>query len=275
MLSENRRWLVTLVVIIAVLGIVFLLRQTIGRFALKRVLSSFAKGINGRVEYEQLAGNLYSSPRFRNLVVVFNGDSLKIGELSFSYGLFGFLRGRIPVYRVEVLEPRLYLKSKAARKPTVEKEARVLKFPKLTVNRLHVAAGRLCLDGKPRADSIELSLSFDSRPAAVKIELAHTSARLIQENVKIRDISADCRVTTDSLVLKRLDIRTMSSSFRGNLGFAFDGSGLGGQVESLDIDLSEFTKEQGRVRAKGRVGILNGTRSGELEYRAEGLHFRN
>ncbi len=269
---RGRGWLIVLAVVIVLSGVLSLFRQAVGRFLLDRTLTVLARSTGARVEYERLSGDVYATPRFENVTVVFNGDSIKAQELVFSYDPFGFLRGRIPISEVDIIRPHLFL---STRQPVPsdsgKEEAAVPEFPRLSLKQLRITGGVLEYDGVPRVDSLDLVLSLESGPEEVGARLRSASGRLVQEEIAVKDISAGCRLTGDSLVLSDLMVFTRSSRVEGSFQLALDGTGMKAQVDELSVNLSEFFDVPGFVRANGSAGIQNGVRSGELNYVAEGL----
>ncbi|MEO0081916.1 MAG: translocation/assembly module TamB domain-containing protein [candidate division WOR-3 bacterium] len=252
--------------------LLFLFRQHVGRLVIDLALRQVSRSISGRITYGRLSGNVFSTPTFECVAVVFGSDSVKARALTLTYEPFGFLRGRLPLSEVEILEPSVFLSVKNwSSEPSRDGVPTRVSFPRLALRQLHVSQGSLYVDGQPRAESLELVLSIFSNPSVVEARFVRASGRLVQERVCVGDISTLCRITPDSLVLDSMTVLTAGSRLTGNLRFALDGSGGDAVLENLSVDIAEFATWPGRVVVRGNVRQRGKTRSGELGYAAEGM----
>ena len=268
--------MVAIAVVLVLAGALVVLRQPAGRFVVSVVLGMIGRSLHGRISYERVTGDIFTHPRFEGVAVVVGSDSVKADELAFSYDPFGFLRGRIPLSEVEIHGPSVFLSTRRKPEPAAADTAKArVTYPRLNLRRLLVSDGAVFLDGKPRAESLYLELAVRAVPAELTARLRGARANLVQEKIQVKDVSAACRLTPDSVLLSGLSVSTSGSRLRGDLALAMDGSGASAELENLSVDLPEFSDLQGHVQAQGSARVLAGKRGGDVEYLAGGLVLRD
>ncbi len=274
--SRRARGCLTALGVVVVLALaLLLLRQPLGRLAVHLGLGYLARNYGVQVSYDELQGDIFSSPRFRELKVLLGRDSLTARELVFSYDLIGLVRGRFSLSEVDVDGLTVYLGTGPVDTTgTPEDTARgPLRYPRASLGRLTLTGGRLFLNDTLRVDSLAVRLGMVSSSEQLVVLLDDARLVLPREQVKVNRLTARCRMTPDSLVVSRLELATPASRLKGSMAMEFDSTGIAAVVDSLSLDLAEFTGFPGRVRAAGSGGFEGGRPTGRLDYRADGLRF--
>ncbi|MBN2538276.1 translocation/assembly module TamB domain-containing protein [candidate division WOR-3 bacterium] len=270
----KRRWrtgcLVAVFAAVALLGALVLLRQPVGRFVLARALGVVAGKLGVEVSYQRVEGNLYRNPRFVGVRLAMDGHAAEVDELAIRYDPLGFLRGRIPVSELVIVRPRVALGPLAGPDTTAGLE---WQFPRLNLRRLSLVNGELSYLGEPRLDSVNLELGASSVPGRARLSVRSFSARLVREDIRLRQLTAQAYATPESLVLVSAEIATDRSALAGDFRLRLAGPGVEGTVSSLRVDLAEFTDYRGLFRASGSASLDTTGRKAELDYSAEGSEF--
>jgi autotransporter translocation and assembly factor TamB len=270
--------LLTLVIFVLLAGLVVILRQPVGRLGLELVAGQLARSLHAQVEYERIDGDIFGSPTVVGLRVVLNGDSLRVARLAVRYSPFGFLFGRIPVSALEFVRPEVFIAQRPGPDSTAVQadtaRPRAFQLPRLSLDRLTVLDGRVYLDDTLRFDSIGLSASVRSNRASARFDLAAMRAVAVREEVALRGASARGRLTTRTLLIDQLDVRTDRSRLVGSARLALDSGVVALEFTSLAVDLVELGGPlaldpgvlRGTFRARGKAGIGAASRSAELSY---------
>jgi len=272
-----RWWLAVLIILVVIIGSGVVLRQQLGRWVLGRTLQAFGRTVHGRIEWDRMAGDMFSNPKLFGVTVVTNGDSLKADTLSVRYDLLALVRGqlagRLVLSEVKVVRPRGYLRMHRPSPPPSEGERT---FPNLVIKNLSIETGSLYWNGMPRLDSVGLRLMLASRRREMRLEVIDAAGRFTQDSRKVwvRHLQGAAVLTPDSLVVSRLDVLTTRSRLSASVKLAIQPRGLALQIENLTIDLPELVHQSGRLFLKGAVQYAKGKPEAQVRYSAEGLCWR-
>jgi autotransporter translocation and assembly factor TamB len=268
--SKRAGRLVLVLALAAAAAALFGLRQQLGRFAFRRVLAALGTAVKGRVSCERISGDAFAHPRVVGLRVQRGEDSVVIDSVDLRYDLVGMLRGRLAFADVVLHGPVVFLGSQ--RQPgAASVRSGPVRFPRAAVERLIVRGGRVFVDHELRADSLDLALRLGAGPERLQAQLVSVRARLVRESLQLRNVSALCIVTPDSVRLADCQVLTGASRLRGDLQFAIADHGLRAKVSDLRLSLPEFTSVPGRVSFRGAGLVRDSLRQVRGHYEADSV----
>jgi autotransporter translocation and assembly factor TamB len=250
------------------------LGRPIALVTIKLGLRGLGRVIKGRVEVGRIGGRLSGAPVLEDVRVVLGRDSILATRLEFEYNLLGYLRGRLGLDRLRVVEPRVYLSGAADTTQPATQPARGGRFPRLGVRGLTVERGAVFVAGERLVDSVELALAAESRPEVVSVALERGSLFFVPESITVRRLNADGHVTRDSAVLDTLRLSAPGLWFDGSARVGFADGGIKAAMRALDVSLERFLDVPGRFQAAGEGELEAGVPGARLDYRASGLRWQ-
>ncbi|MFO7651791.1 MAG: translocation/assembly module TamB domain-containing protein [bacterium] len=267
---RKRRLVAPAVLVVVVLGVA-LFGGSLTRASIRFGLRALGRAIGGQVEVARISGNLLAHPVLEGVRVVMGADSITARRVEFDYDLLGYLRGRLGLGEVAVLEPRVFLSGAAAPAESVAPGRPRGRFPRLGVRRLTIERGAVFVKGESLVDSIELALSADSRPERIRANLTRAGFRFVPESISVSGVTAAGYVTPDSAVLASLELVAPGLKFIGAASVGFADGGVSAAFSELDVSLEQYFGIPGRLRASGDGGLDQGELGARVEYRASGL----
>jgi autotransporter translocation and assembly factor TamB len=258
---------------LAVLLLVLVFGQELGRFLLGRGLLIAGRFLHARVGYERVEGNPFSRPVVTGLTVALGVDSLRVERVALGYDLLGLVRRRFAFSNVELLGLTVFIGSKRPVPAPRAAAARAdrARFPRVSLARLRIVGGAAFIDTVALVDSLDADIWLVSGGARVRAGIDNLTARLNNPRIKVQRLEAMLNLTQDSLRVDSLILMTRESRLQGDVRVRLETGGLAATVDNLVLSLPEFSDLPGRILARGSAGLDHGRLSGDTRYAAQGL----
>lgn len=261
-----------LVLLILLVGLIFIFRQQIGRYVLKRTVILLGKAISGEVSYKAIEGDIFSHPQMIELRLVRESDTVFIEKIEVRYNIIALLQRRIELLSVKIVDPDVRIARERA-KAVVREGKTVLTFPNLRVQQLEIINGRVTLAGLKRIDAIGLKSNFSCSGATLKLNLDSAGCRLTQEGITIRRIGTKVTLAEGLLTLSDLQVITSSSELAGDFRFDINSGAITVDTFNLSLNIEEIADIPGKVWLRGK-GKFGKERVAEALGRTEGFFFQ-
>jgi hypothetical protein len=265
--------LLLVALIILLMAGVFVFRQQLGRYLLRRTVGALGRAIDGQVSYQQIEGDIFSHPRITGLSLITKSDSILINKLEVQYDLWALLSGKIVLRDVKVYQPDVGIARIKAPGPAREKNR--LRFPELVVRRLQIVNAQIRFGGVERIDSLGLILNLAASGSRLELGIDSGCLWLEKEGIALRSISAKIVLENDSLLLKYLQARTGASVFEGSLTVDLRNGGMRVDNVQASVFLPELVKVPGRVYLSGSGLLTAEQKKINARWQAEKLTFQN
>ena len=261
------------IVVVLVLAVLILSVPPVGRYALSQALIRGGPRVGIVVRFGRIEGNIMRSITFTDLVAKFGPDSLKVRKLSLTYDpVASILHRSFSASSAAAVEPRLFISSR--RPESGRRGTSRTQYPPIRIGQFRLSGGSAYLDTAERLDSVDLTLNLVSEPSQLLAQVFDVRAHLHRERVSLADLRGGARLTPDSLIVTDFVAMTAASSVRAGLKMAFHPNTLVVQLESLSINLPEFTPFPGLLRLKGTAKLEKNQASGSVQFGAKGLAWR-
>lgn len=251
----RRLLLILLGLVLFLLVGLFIFRQEIGRYVLRRTVIALGKAIHWEVSYKTIEGDIFTHPRITGLCLTRQMDTIFISKLEVKYDIFALVQRRIVLSSVKIIDPDIRITQRVT-KEVIKEGKTTFTFPNLSVRQLEIINGKVTLAGLKRIDSIGLKSNFSCSGTLLKLQVDSAGCRLTHEGLSIKSLTTEVRLDEGLLTVSNLQILTVSSELAAGFSLDINSGAIAVDTFNLSLNIQEITKIPGRVRlqGKGRIG---------------------
>lgn len=269
------KFLIILVIILAIVGFIYINTQRIGNFILKRSLILLQQKVGVKLSYSTVSGNLFRNPSFVGISLRFSsGDSILADRLSINYNPVAILRGKFVLSRVEINSPALFwqVKKDTALKKTPEpEEIPIRQLPILAIERFTINNGKVFINSELRAQGIQAVAWLKSDKQKVRADLKKLSFATTKENITFREIKGNFLYSDNEISADSIWLKTDKSNAALGLNVNILKSEYEIQIRNLFLDVAEFINEKAKLSIQGKLVIDREGLVGRIAMRADDI----